>query len=94
MSAPARLTDPATSQVARPSTARRAQLKDRVLHEHRLRPINGLTDAELCRLLHDETPGSVVKRRGEAVADGLLEDSGVRRPVARTGRMAIVWRWV
>lgn len=94
MSAPARMTDPATSHVARPSAARRARLKDRVLHEHRRRTINGLTDAELCDLFPDVTPGSVIKRRGELVADGLLVDAGYRRPVPRTGRAAIVWRVV
>lgn len=94
MSAPARLTDPATSQVARPSAARRAQVRTLVLGEHQRRAARGLTDAELCDRLPNVTPGSAIKRRGELVADGHLEDSGLRRPVPRTGRAAIVWRLV
>ena len=94
MSAPARLTDPATSHVARPSAARRNLVRDAVIVAHRHRPMTGLTDAELCDLLPDITPGSVIKRRGELVADGLLVDSGHRRPVPRTGRAAIVWKVV
>mgnify|MGYP000066436805 CR=1 FL=1 len=93
MTAPARLTDPATSQVARPTAKRRTQVRDLVLSIHRNRP-RGVTDAELCALLPHLTPGSVIKRRGELVADGLLVDSGDRRPVKRTGRAAIVWRIV
>lgn len=89
---PARPTDPATSQVARPSARRRSTVRERVLERHRKWPTRGLTDDELCRLLPNITPGSVIKRRGELVADGLLEDSGRRRNVERTGRAAILWR--
>lgn len=94
MSAPARATDPATSQVARPSASRRAQLRDEIMVQHRYHPHRGMTDDELCALLPEITPGSVIKRRGELVTAGLLEDSGERRPVRRTGRAAIVWRVV
>lgn len=89
---PARLTDPATSQVSRPSSSARSRLADKVLERHRKFRTLGLTDDELVRLLKDEKPGSVIKRRGELVRDGLLEDSGLRRAVRRTGRAAIVWR--
>lgn len=89
---PARLTDPATSQVSRPTSSARARLADLVLERHRKFRTLGLTDDELVRLLPRETPGSVIKRRGELVAAGLVEDSTLRRPVKRTGRAAIVWR--
>ncbi len=48
------------------------------------------TDDQLA-IITDRHPGSMVKRRGDLVADGLVEDSELLRQT-RTGCAAIVWQ--
>lgn len=92
---PAALTDPATSwQAGRPDTHRkrvsRSRLRQAVHEAHRAHP-EGLTDDQVAELLPGEDKGSIAKRRGDLVADGLLIDSGATRPTRR-GCAAIVWQ--
>lgn len=90
----ARKTDPATSHAAPPSAAVLTEMQSLVLEAHEAHPVTGLTDDELVRLLPLINDGSVRKRRCECVRAGLIVDSGERRPVAGTGRAAVVWRYV
>lgn len=88
----ARPTDPGTCWgAAKAYPAARASLRDAVLALHREH--RGLTDDDLSALMPDQLVGSLSKRRGELVADGLLVDSGRRRRTRR-GCHAIVWRCV
>lgn len=80
--------DPDTSRIAAPSATALTELQQTVMALHRSHA--GLTDDELVGLLPERTAGSVIKRRGECVRAGMLEDSGRRRPT-RTGSSAIVW---
>lgn len=84
----ARRDDPDTSKTAAPSAKALTELQQTVMATHRGH--DGLTDDELVGLLPDRTAGSVIKRRGECVRAGMLEDSGQRR-ATRTGSSAIVW---
>lgn len=94
---PAAMLDPETSWSAgRTDTpakqVTRSRLRAEVLALHQANP-NGLTDDELARLLPDDDKGSIVKRRGDLVHAGHLEDSGRTRQTRRSCA-AIVWRLV
>lgn len=91
---PARVTDSATSWAAGQGTATmreyRSRLKRDVLRLLRARP---MTDDELHQVLADDHPGSIAKRRGDLVREGLVVPAGERRPTRR-GSLAVVWRAV
>jgi hypothetical protein len=81
--------DPDTSQEAGEMIpAVRVTDRERALLAHRAHP-DGLTDFELAELMGRQQT-SAGKRRGELVAQGLICDSGRRRP-APSGAKAIVW---
>lgn len=52
---------------------------------------NGYTDFELAAAINHPRPHVAGTRRGELAKQGLVEDSGQRRPTD-TGSAAIVWR--
>ena len=85
----ARPTDPATSLQA-PKGDTLVGLQAAVMDVHRAHP-NGLTDEELRTHLPMLNGGSVVKRRTELTAAGLVFDTGTTR-TTYSGRAAIVWR--
>lgn len=88
---PVRERDPETAvKAAKRTREHKSRLRSDILIEHQLHP-SGLTDDELVRLLDGEDRGVVARRRLDLVREGLLEDSGHRRPT-RTGSPAIVWR--
>lgn len=90
----ARLSDPASSQVAAPSPQRISELQAQVLAEYRAvanwQNGGGLTHEEVATRFPNRCIGTTKKRATELAHAGLLQDSGVRRPTA-TGRDAIVW---
>ena len=86
-----RSSDPETSGQAVPSDEHLSALQTELLDWFTAWCPHGSTDAELCASFDERTPGTLIKRRGELVAAGLVRDSGERRPVPRTGRMAVVW---
>ena len=87
-----RKSDPDTSAAAVPSPERLSTLQAQVMDAFNWETALGYTDDELCRFrFPNHTPGTVVKRRSELTRAGLLRDTGKRRPVRRTGRMAVVW---
>jgi hypothetical protein len=86
----ARPTDPATSHQAPPTFAKLSELQALVLAVHEYSP-GGLTNDELAGILTHVKPGTLVKRVTELHRAGKLLDSGRTRPVADSGRDAIVW---
>lgn len=89
----ARKTDPDTSRSAAPSAFILSELQGLVLDTHRQHAETGLTDDELIRFFPHVNDGTLRKRRCELAHAGLVVDSGERRPVAATGRLAVVWRY-
>jgi len=86
-----RASDPVTSRTAaRANKEHRGRLRHLVLECHE-QHTGGLTDDELSQMHPNELLSSLSKRRGELVDEGLLEDSGERRPTRR-GVPAAVWR--
>jgi DNA-binding transcriptional ArsR family regulator len=86
----ARRSDPVTSWDAAADASRKADThRARVLATLRAHR-DGLTDFELADLLGLQQT-SAGKRRGELRDQGLVIDSGRRRP-APSGSLAIVWR--
>lgn len=84
-----RLDDPDTSQEAGKMVPEvRVTDRQRALLAHQAHP-DGLTDFELAELMGRQQT-SAGKRRGELAAQGLIRDSGRRRP-APSGAKAIVW---
>lgn len=93
-----RTEDPSTSHEAAHEAKRSAgRVRREALVSHQLHR-DGQTDEEMVDDVNGRTEipvvaGSLVKRRGELVAEGILRDSGRRRPT-RTGCSAIVWELV
>lgn len=86
----ARVTDPDTSlEAGREAWKRRGPLQQRVLDA--LRTLGPSTDDELVAHLRNAHPGSVAKRRGELVDEGVVEATDQRRQ-SRWGRDCIVWK--
>jgi hypothetical protein len=88
----ARPTDPETSTAAAQSLplAALSPLQVRVLDQHYQHRTTGLIDEELCDLLRDQHPPTVIKRRTELVKAARLRDTGQRRQTRRN-RAAVVW---
>lgn len=89
-----RTEDPSTSHAAAAAVQRPVgRIRAAVLLVHQVNRA-GLTDAEMvARLPDDVLASSATKRRTDLVADGILRDSGKRRPTP-SGCMAIVWQVV
>lgn len=86
----ARRDDPDTSHGAAERAAEFAgKHKARILEALRRSP-NGATKDEISRVTGID-PVAVARRMRELANEGLVEDSGLRRPTP-TGRRAIVWR--
>ena len=89
----ARTTDPATSHQAARSVAHLRQTQRAV---YTLLALEGpQTDEELAYLWHERmadpiSPSGLRTRRAELVDQGLVIDTGCRRPIS-SGRNAIVW---
>lgn len=90
----ARTEDPSTSHAAANAVQRpMGRIRAAVLRVHQVNRA-GLTDAEMvARLPDDVLASSATKRRTDLVADGILRDSGKRRPTP-SGCLAIVWELV
>lgn len=85
-----RTSDPDTSkEAAAGATLNAATLRARCLEALRAHA-DGLTDFELAAHVGSQQT-SAGKRRGELVAQGLVRNSGNRRP-SPSGAAAIVWR--
>ena len=85
-----RTSDPSTSkEAAAGASVNAAKLRARCLEVLRAHPA-GLTDFQLADLVGSQQT-SAGKRRGELVAQGLVRNSGERRP-SPSGAAAIVWR--
>lgn len=87
----ARTTDPPTSLAAGQSLSTEALsvMQEWVMCAH-LEHL-GLTDEQMCELLPDFHPPSLIKRRGELAKAGLVVDSG-RTRFTKRWRDAIVWK--
>lgn len=83
----ARKSDPDTSQSM--ASVDRSKDREAVLAVHREHP-KGLTDFELAEIMGRQQT-SVGKRRCELRDQGLIENSGLKRP-SPSGSNAIVWR--
>lgn len=87
-----RATDPVTSLLAaQKASVNAATLRARCLETLRAHPA-GLTDFELADVIGSQQT-SAGKRRGELVAQGLVCNSGLRRP-SPSGSPSIVWKAV
>lgn len=86
----ARKADPSTSRDAAVDTAPRAPRHRVVAAQILARHPSGLTDFQLAEMTGLQQT-SIGKRRGELMAAGLVEDTGLRRS-APSGSMATVWR--
>ena len=82
-----RPTDPATSHEAA-DHAQKSKCRQAVLDT--LSALGPMNDDRLVRCLAMFPPGSVIKRRGELVRDGMVSDTG-KRQNTQYGRLAIVW---
>lgn len=94
----ARRSDPETSHQAAASVTDIRGSQKAVLRVLGKRPTAGYTDEELISVYREidslpwQSESGIRSRRAELVALGLAEDSGERRPMMETGRMARVWR--
>jgi hypothetical protein len=92
----ARTSDPETSHDAARTFSQRVRARVEHIFAGRGQALStGLTDEELERVYlsayGDQTRrDSPRKRRSDLVRDGVLRDTGIRRP-SSTGRMMIVW---
>lgn len=86
-----RLGDPDTCRAAADMAREwRSKLKRHVYSILLERGPHGATDDEVHQLLPDELLGAIAKRRGSLVGEGLVVDSGRRRPTRR-GCPAVAW---